>query len=243
MKPFLILQLRPEDKASDNEFEAFLKFGDLKKEEVVRVRMEKGNFPEVNLEDFSGVIVGGGPYNVSDSEDKKSPEQKNAEIKLKGILDVVVEKDIPYLGACYGLGILGKHQGCEVSKDKYSEEVGAVTIKLTEEGKKDELLRELPAEFRAFVGHKEACQEVPKSAVLLASSDTCPIQMIRIKDNIYATQFHPELDAEGIIVRVNVYKGYGYFPPEEGERIIDLARKEKLTVPMEILRRFVAKYK
>jgi GMP synthase (glutamine-hydrolysing) len=141
------------------------------------------------------------------------------------------------------VGILSSHQGACVSKEKYGEDVGAVTVKVNEEGKKDDLLKGLPEEFRAFVGHKEACQGVPESGVLLASSDTCPVQMYRVKNNVYATQFHPELDVEGIITRVKVYKNAGYFPPEDAQKIIDEAKEENVTVPEQILKRFVQKYK
>ena len=36
---------------------------------------------------------------------------------------------------------------------------------------------------------------LPRHAVLLASSPTCPVQAFRIGSHVYATQFHPELDA------------------------------------------------
>ncbi len=243
MKPFLILQLRPEDAASDGEYEAFLRFGGLAESDVHRVRLEQSGLPEINLDDYSGVIVGGGPYNVSDPEEKKSPEQKRAEEDLARLIGQIVERDFPFLGACFGLGFLVKHQGGRVSKEKYAEEVGAVTVKINQEGEKDFLLKGLPKEFRAFVGHKEACQNVPEGAVLLASSDTCPSQMIRVKENIYATQFHPELDVPGIILRINVYKHAGYFPPEDAEKLIDQVKQEQVTVPMMILKRFVDRYR
>jgi len=243
MKPFLILQLRPEDAASDNEFEAFLEYGNLKESEVHRVRMEKGGVPQIDLNDYSGVIVGGGPFNISDNEEHKSDAQKRTEEGLLRLLDDVIEQDFPYLGACYGIGILVHHQKGYVSKEQYGEDVGGVDIFLTEDGVKDPLLIGLPKEFRAFVGHKEACQTLPEGGVLLASSKTCPVQMIRLKTNVYATQFHPELDSEGINVRINVYKNAGYFPPEDAERLCAKMLKEEITVPMEITKRFVKKYK
>ncbi len=46
MKPFLILQLRPIDMASDDEFDAFLKYGGLLNNQVHRVRMEKEGVPK-----------------------------------------------------------------------------------------------------------------------------------------------------------------------------------------------------
>jgi GMP synthase (glutamine-hydrolysing) len=47
---------------------------------------------------------------------------------------------------------------------------------------------------------------------------------------------------EGIITRVKVYKNAGYFPPEDAQKIIDEAKEENVTVPEEILRRFVNKF-
>ncbi len=242
MKKFLILQLRP-DEIADTEFQAFLKCGGLVEQEVHRVRMEVNGIPDdIVLDNYCGVIVGGGPSNVSDDELKKCDIQKKFEKDLYVLLDEVVQRDFPFMGACYGVGILSQHQGVCVSKERYSEDVSAVTVKVTDDGKEDALLKDLPEEFRAFVGHKEACQGVPKSGVLLASSDTCPVQMYRIKNNIYATQFHPEMDTDEIINRINVYKYAGYFPPEDAQKLISAAKEENVTVPQEILRRFVKKY-
>ena len=61
---------------------------------------------------------------------------------------------------------------------------------------------------------------MPNGGTLLASSERCPIQMIRFGKNVYATQFHPELDAEGIILRIQIYKHHGYFKPEESDNMI-----------------------
>jgi len=243
MKPFLILQLRPEDEVSDNEFESFLKFGGLSKKDVHRIRMERDGLYDVNLDDYSGVLVGGGPFNVSDTADIKTDVQQDFDAKLVKLLGEICEKDFPYLGACYGIGILSKSLKGIISKEKYSEDAGGVTIKLTEDGKKDPLLLRLPEEFRAFGGHKEACQSVPKGAILLASSIACPVQMIKVKENIYGAQFHTELDTVGIEFRVRAYKNHGYFPPENAEKLIEECCKETVEVPMEILRRFVQRYR
>jgi GMP synthase (glutamine-hydrolysing) len=242
IKPFLILQLRPEDEASDNEFEAFLKAGGLEVHDVHRVRMDKESVPNIDLADYSGVIIGGGPSNASDPEAKQSPEQKRFEPELYKLFDKMVEQDFPYFGACYGLGIFARYLGGAVSKERYGEDVGAVTINLTDDATKDPMTIDLPASFRAFVGHKEACQAAPPKTALLAGSETCPVQMIRYKQNMYASQFHPELDQYGLALRINIYRHAGYFPPEDAEKLIEAAMQEDVTVPELIFKRFVARY-
>jgi GMP synthase (glutamine-hydrolysing) len=239
-KPFLILQLRPEDEASESEYEAILQFGGLEPGETERIRMEQSGLPDIKLGNYSAVIVGGGPFNISDKE--KSPTQKRFEARLNGLLAEIIEKDFPYLGACYGLGALADHLGGEVSKEKYSEEVKATTVNLTDAAKDDMLLKDLPPSFRAFGGHKESCQDVPPNAVLLAGSEHCPIQMIRVKKNVYGTQFHTELDRIGLELRINIYKHAGYFRPEDADKLIMEARKEVITEPEKILRRFIERY-
>lgn len=243
MKPFLILQLRPIDLASDDEFSAFLRYGGLKAHEVHRIRMEKEGIPKINLDDYSGIIIGGGPSNVSDDDEKKPDYQKRFEKNLNNLFDKIFEEDFPTFGNCYGIGALVKYRGGAVSKEKYSEDIGAVEITLTEAGKNDKLLKDLPPKFLAYGGHKEACQKLPDNAVLLASSDNCPVQMIRFGENIYASQFHIELDAEGCCLRINVYKDHGYYLPEDLEKVLENTRKYQVTFPFMILKEFVQKYR
>lgn len=241
MKPFLLLASRPEDGAADLEYQAYLRYCGLAPEQLIRVRMESGPLPELDLADYSGVIVGGSPFTSSDPLDSKSPTQLRVERELSGLLDRIVEADFPFLGACYGVGTLGIHQGGVIDRT-YGEAVGGIEIKLTAEGLRDPLLEGLPEVFTAFTGHKEAVTVLPPNAVLLASSATCPVHMFRIKRNLYATQFHPELDVEGLVNRVEVYKHSGYFPPETADDLKAAARKVRVTEPMRLLRNFARIY-
>ena len=126
----------------------------------------------------------------------------------------VVVRDFPFFGACYGVGTLGVHQGGVVDRT-YGEPIGPVRVSLTDAGAADPVLAGMAPEFEAFVGHKEAVRTLPRDAVLLATSASCPVQMFRVRRNLYATQFHPELDVAGLLVRVRVYQHAGYFPPDE----------------------------
>ena len=241
MKPFLLLATRPEDVAADNEYESFLAFSRLGERDLHRFRVEQRALGRIDLQDWSGILLGGGPFNASEPQESKSPVQRRVEADLRGLLDQVIKADFPFLGACYGIGTLGGHQGAVVDR-RYAEPVGSVPVTLTREGRRDKLLGGLPATFDAFVGHKEAVSRLPDHAVLLASSPACPVQAFRIGSHVYATQFHPELDAAGLCTRIDVYKHAGYFDPGQADELKALAYRSKVSHPAAILRRFVQRY-
>ena len=99
--------------------------------------------------------------------------QQRVEKELHQLLDEVVARDFPFLGACYGIGAIGTHEGGTVDRE-YAEPIGRVQVSLTPAGRADPLLADLPEQFEAFVGHKEAVRELPVHAVHLASSPRCP---------------------------------------------------------------------
>ncbi|UJH67346.1 glutamine amidotransferase [Allomuricauda sp. SCSIO 65647] len=241
MKKILILQMRPEDEAADSEFEAILRVGRLTQDEVHRIRLEQG-IPTIDINDYSAIIAGGSPFDVSAVEENKGQAQKDIEAFYIRLFDQVVPADFPFLGACSGNGLLGNYCGAVISK-KYNEPIGSVEVTVTKEGMKDPLLKGLPRTFSALVGHKEACDDVPPGTVLLVLSQPCPVQMFRVKKNIYAVQFHPEADADEFVLRIKTYKNHGYFAPEEADGLIKAVRQAQAPVPKEILWRFVQRYK
>src|SRR5262249_60573129 len=123
-----------------------------------------------------------------------------------------------------------------------AERVGPGEITLPPPGRLAPLLGELPATFNAFTGHKEAVSQLPGHAVLLASSAACPVQAFRVGANVYATQFHPELDVPGLYTRIDVYKHAGYFDPDQADEIKAQAARSQITCPPEILRGLVRRY-
>jgi GMP synthase (glutamine-hydrolysing) len=241
VRPFLLLATRADDAAADGELEAVRRFGGLAEDEIVRIRLEEGPMPDLDLGDWSGIIVGGSPFNASDPPEEKSPVQLRVEAELRDLLDDVVARDMPFLGACYGVGTLGVHQGGVIDRT-FGEPVGAVPVTLTEAGRADPLFADLSDTFDAFVGHKEAVRVPPPGAVVLASSPSCPVQAFRMKQNLYATQFHPELDVPGIVARVEIYRHAGYFPPEELGRVIQEITGATVHEPPRMLASFVRRY-
>lgn len=240
-RPFLVLQLRPEDDTSDSEFEAILKYGELSPNDTRRVRIENTGIPDVNLDDYAAVIVGGSPFDISTPQADKSQIQLQIENDFRRLFDDIVAHDFPFLGACSGCGLLGSYLDAPISR-RYGEPVGGTRVDITPAGKSDALLTDFPDRIAVLCGHKEACDIVPAGATLLLTNADCPVQMFRVGANVYATQFHPEGDGPGFTVRIHAYKHHGYFPPQEAEALIVEVNREDTPWAREILRRFVEKY-
>jgi GMP synthase (glutamine-hydrolysing) len=62
--------------------------------------------------------------------------------------------------------------------------------------------------------------------------------MFRVGANVYATQFHPELDSVGLATRILAYRNHGYFPPEAADALIEQAQQVDAAGAHRILRRF-----
>lgn len=241
-RPFLLLSTREDPVAAQDEVRGFLAASGLPASMLAVMALGASPLPEpLELEAYSGIMLGGGPFNSSDDPARKSKSQLRVESEISALLDQLIEHDFPFLGACYGIGTLGTHQGGTVDRT-HSEPVGLSRIELTEAGARDPLTAGLPPAFEAFVGHKEAVSTLPRHAVLLATSGPCPVQMFRIGTNLYATQFHPELDGDGLATRIAIYRDAGYFPPEEAGPLTELAYAADVTWPGLILRNFVQRY-
>ncbi len=241
-RPFLILQLRPEDDTSDSEYAAILKYGGLQENETRRIRIERDGIPQLNLDDYAAVIVGGSPFDISTPEAQKQAIQQKIESDFRRLFDEIVPRDLPFLGACSGCGLLGSYLDATIS-GQYAEPVGSARVSLTEDGRKDSLLAGFPEQIDVLLGHKEACEQLPAGASLLLRGEACPVQMFRVGENVYATQFHPEGDCEGFTLRIQAYKHHGYFPAAEASQLIEAVNREDTPMARDILQRFVTRYR
>lgn len=241
--PFLLIQTRPEDALADAEYEAFVRLSGLEERDVERFRLEAEPLP-VGFENtwhqrYSALVLGGSPFTATDAD--RSETQVRVEEELARLVGVVIEKDLPFLGLCYGVGVLGLASGAVIDRT-YSEPAGISHISLTPEGLTDPLLAGVEPHFDAFVGHKESTTKLPPEAVLLATSGPAPVQMYKLKQNIYATQFHPELDPAGLIERIEAYRENGYFDPEDFDAIASMARNADVSAAHRILVNFAKTY-
>ncbi|MBI2651592.1 glutamine-hydrolyzing GMP synthase [Candidatus Woesearchaeota archaeon] len=123
-----------------------------------------------------GIILSGGPSSVY---------EKNSPLVDKKILEL----NIPVLGICYGLQLIGKYYG-KVIPGKLKE-YGKKRIRIRKNGN---LLYGLKREEEVWMSHGDLVTYLPKNFEILAKTDTCPIAAVENNDKkIYGVQFHPEV--------------------------------------------------
>lgn len=242
MRPFLLLTTRVEDDAASHEYGLFVSLTGLPPSRLAHHRLDVSPLPTgFDVHDYAGVFLAGSPFTSTDPVESKSSVQVRVERELDALLDRIEADDVPFFGACYGIGTLGRHAGAVIDR-RYGEKSGAVGVTLTAEGRDDPVFGVLPPRFDAFVGHKEAISVLPEGAVLLATGEACPVQGFRIGRNRYATQFHPELTVDAMVARVRTYSRHGYFDPAETAAVADRVAAADVSASHSVLRSFAERY-
>ena len=143
-------------------------------------RPSLGDSLPTNLNNYSAIVVFGGPMSANDND-----EFIKNEIDWIG---QVLQSEVPFLGICLGAQILVKYLGCKVEKNpKEFSEIGFYKIQPTENGIKMFQSQDVFYQF-----HTEGF-ELPSGCELLAKGDIFTNQAFKYK-NCYGLQFHPEVN-------------------------------------------------
>jgi GMP synthase (glutamine-hydrolysing) len=141
--------------------------------------------PVPAVDGFDAVVMTGSPLSVTQLEPWMEPAGR--------ALLAAAESGKPVLGVCFGHQLLGRVLGGEVLKNPVGREIGTVTVKLTEAGKRDPLFEGLPEELAVHATHEDAVTSLPAGATLLAGNGY-GVHAFRAGPRCWGVQFHPELD-------------------------------------------------
>ena len=170
------------------------KYLDSKNILITTIKFYKNEKIPSNLNQFSLMIVLGGPMDVWML--KKYPwlaEEK------KAIKKFVIELNKPFVGICLGCQLLGEVVGGKVVKSK-SPEIGFLNIFCKETIKHDKILDFLPESFIVFQWHSYEVDKINNPEIeILAESNSTKIQMFRYGNHAYGLQFHLEINEDSII--------------------------------------------
>jgi len=124
----------------------------------------------------AGLIQSGGQFSVYD-DSSPLPDKR------------IYEQNIPILGICYGMQAIAYFLGGEVKPTK-NREYGKTRVKL----KKSRLFEGIEKdEIITWMSHGDIVEKVPDGFEVIAVSENGNIAAMQ-KGNIYAVQFHPEVD-------------------------------------------------
>lgn len=189
---FRLLQARnPNDPVRQREQDSFMEHLDLEAHELEVLDVLNGETTfEGATKGVDAVVVGGsGDYSITDNH-----FWIPSFIKTLGEL---AEAGFPVFASCFGFQGMVIALGGRVQRDEEAAEVGSFDVELLGNAEKDPLFQDLPDQFLVQQGHKDRAIELPEGVTLLAKSERCPYQAIRVDGRpIYATQFHPELTGD-----------------------------------------------
>lgn len=146
---------------------------------------------KINPLDYDAVIILGGAMGVYQAD---LFPYLNDEMEL---IRKCVAADHPMLGICLGSQLTAGALGQKVYKGTAGKEIGFMDIELTDAAHETPLRHFDKSKTKVFQWHGDTF-DLPPEAILLASSDKYQNQAFQIGKNVFATQFHPEVDGNGL---------------------------------------------
>jgi GMP synthase (glutamine-hydrolysing) len=232
----LLLQARKaDDPCLSEEVASFARAAGVPVEAITAHDLLQGPPDLETIRAHDALMVGGsGEFYVTQGD---LPHQADTLERLRQ----VAEAGHPTFASCFGFQLMVEALGGELVHDPERMEVGTYEVTLTDDGARDDLFGALPRSFQAQLGRKDRAERLPPGAVSLAGSERAPIQALRIPGKrVWASQFHPELDAATNKGRFLRYlEGYGaHMTPEELDEALDRYRESPEASGL--LRRFLA---
>lgn len=199
MKPVLIIRTgRAPDpiRARHGDFPHWFRLGAQLSLERLRVVDVAAGEPLPAPSEVAGALITGSAAMVT--------ERAEWSERTAGWIRNAMDAELPLFGVCYGHQLMAHALGGRVDYLPGGREIGTVPILVSEEARLDPVAGGLPASFRAHTTHEQSVLEIPKGAVVLASSARDPHHLLRYGRNAVSVQFHPEFNAD--VMRAYIHR-------------------------------------
>ena len=172
---------------------AYLKWAQERGHQVTTTKVYENEALPETVDEIDFLIVMGGPQSPDEDREAFPYYDPQAEIQL---IQKAIKADRYIVGVCLGAQLLSVAYGAEYEHSP-EREIGVFPITLTEAGLKDEHVKVLGPTL--ITGHWHGDMPgLSEDAVVLATSQGCPRQIIRFSSKHYAFQAHLEFDSEAV---------------------------------------------
>lgn len=172
---------------------AYLKWAQERSHQVKMTKVyEREALPET-VDEIDFLIVMGGPQSPDEDRATFPYYDPQAEIEL---IQKAMKADCYIVGVCLGAQLLSVAYGAEYEHSP-EREIGVFPITLTEAGLKDNHVKVFGQTLNTGHWHGDM-PGLTEDAIVLATSQGCPRQIIRFSPKHYAFQAHLEFDPEAV---------------------------------------------
>ena len=172
---------------------AYLKWAQERSHQVKMTKVyEREALPET-VDEIDFLIVMGGPQSPDEDRATFPYYDPQAEIEL---IQKAMKADCYIVGVCLGAQLMSVAYGAEYEHSP-EREIGVYPVTLTPEGLADPHTSLFGANFDSGHWHGDM-PGLTENAVVLATSQGCPRQIIRFSPKHYAFQAHLEFDPEAV---------------------------------------------
>lgn len=232
----LYLQIRNDQQTALEEFDEFVRYGGLSKDQFTIVNVfDTPEFGAERLQGHDAVFVGG-------SSDGKSFDAEGSPyvLSIGAVLLGAIEQEIPVFASCFGFEVAVNHLGGQMHIDESKMEMGVLPLTPLEAAHDDVLFGDMPESFYAVCGHKEQVQKEPEGVVWLVRSEMVPYHAFTIPGKpFYAFQFHPEINPHDLDVRITRYAKRYNPDPAWLESVLETTRNVDTDLSNGLVRKFV----
>ncbi len=234
----LLIQIRRDPSMVLIERQSFTSLSDLKEDQWTTLDVYRvPHFKPTILDQYDAFMIGGLSDDPSDTIEYPSHFTPWIE-NLHQLMKYAIEVKKPGMLSCGGFMLASRMLGAEIVTDEKQRELGFYTLTLTPSAKSDLLFKNFPAKFSAVSGHIKSTNSLPNNCLLLVSSERCRIHGFKVKEApFYAFQFHPEMKAQELKARVELYKDKYFRSQEDFIKFISL--DSDTTVANSMVSRFI----
>lgn len=156
------------------------------------VKADSGDELPSAADELEAVVLLGGGFLPDD--DERHPWLPAERDLVRDCLD----RQVPVLGICLGAQLLAHVGGGRVEGDHGLPEKGVTQLSPHASTADDVLFREFSAPVVGVESHRDQITRLPDGAQLLMSSERCRNQAFRLGEVAWATQWHPECNAQRV---------------------------------------------